>query len=36
MHDVPVYYDPVKKMFYYIKWEETGNSDIPHRIYINL
>lgn len=32
----PVYYDPERKQFYYIIWEETGNSDIPKRVYIKL
>lgn len=32
--DNAVYYDTEKKQFYIIWWEETGNSDIPHRIYI--
>ena len=34
--DNPVYWDDEKKMFYYIKWEYTGNNDIPHRVYIKL
>jgi len=33
---LPVYFDPVKKQFYYIEWEETGNNDIPHRVYIQI
>lgn len=36
MNDCIVYFDPVKNQFYYIEWEETGNNDIPHRIYIKL
>ena len=29
-----IYYDTEKGQFYLIKWEETGNNDIPVRIYI--
>ena len=29
-----VYYDTEKELFYMIRWEDGGNSDIPHRIYI--
>lgn len=29
-----VYWDVERKMFYWIEWEETGNSDIPHKHYI--
>jgi hypothetical protein len=29
-----VYYDTEKNQFYMIKWEDTGNNDIPIRIYI--
>jgi len=30
----PVYFDPERRQLYFIEWDETGNSDIPHRIYI--
>jgi hypothetical protein len=30
----PVYFDPIRKQLYYIVWTETGNSDIPRRVYI--
>jgi hypothetical protein len=29
-----VYYDAEKGEFYIIKWEESYNSDIPHRYYL--
>lgn len=31
----PVYFDPERQQFYYIVWIETGNNDIPQRIYIS-
>lgn len=34
MKDKPVYYDTVKKQMYWIEWEDTGNSEIPHRHYL--
>ena len=33
-NDKPVYWDSEKNMFYWIEWEDTGNSEIPHRHYI--
>ena len=30
-----VYYDTELRRFYIIEWEDGGNSDIPHRHYIN-
>lgn len=36
MKDLQVYYDPIKKQFYYIVWEETGNNDIPTKVYIKV
>jgi|TARA_R110000851_G_scaffold196444_2_gene347357 hypothetical protein len=32
--DNAVYYDTEKGQFYIIKWEDGGNNDIAHRIYI--
>lgn len=32
--DNVVYYDTEKSQFYLIRWEDSGNSDIPIRIYI--
>lgn len=32
--DNQVYFDTEKNLLYMIKWEETGNNDIPHRIYL--
>lgn len=29
-----VYYDTEQRRFYMIKWEDGGNNDIAHRIYI--
>ena len=29
-----VYYDTERQQFYYIKWEDGGNNDIPIRHYI--
>ena len=34
--DNVVYFDTEKGMFYFIEWEEGGNSDIPHRHYIDI
>lgn len=34
MEDKPIYYDDERKQMYWIKWFETGNSDIPTRHYI--
>lgn len=36
VNDKPVYWDEVREQFYWIKWEETGNSDIPYRHYISV
>lgn len=33
--DNVVYYDTELEKFYMIKWEDEGNKDIPHRIYID-
>lgn len=32
--DNVVYYDTERKRFYMINWEDTGNNEIAHRIYI--
>ena len=32
--DNQVYYDTEKGQFYMIQWEDGGNNDIAHRIYI--
>ena len=32
--DNQVYYDTEKCQFYMIKWIDTGNNEIPERIYI--
>jgi len=34
--DNVVYFDTEKWQFYIIKWHDTGNADIPQRIYIEL
>ena len=31
-----VYFDTERFQFYIIKWEDTGNNEIPHRHYIQL
>lgn len=33
--DNQAYYDTERKQFYIIRWEETGNNDIPVRYYID-
>lgn len=33
--DNVVYYDTELEKFYMIKWEDGGNGDIAHRIYID-
>lgn len=32
--DNAVYYDTERQQFYMIRWEDGGNNDIAHRIYI--
>ena len=32
--DNQVYYDTENHRFYMIRWVDTGNNDIPERIYI--
>ncbi len=32
--DNVVYYDTERQQFYFIIWQDGGNSDIPTRIYI--
>lgn len=34
--DNVAYYDTEKEQFYFIKWEDGGNNDIPIRIYIPI
>lgn len=34
--DKQVYWDDELKALYWIEWEWTGNSDIPHKHYINI
>ena len=33
-NDKPVFWEAETRRLYWIKWEETGNNDIPHRQYI--
>ena len=35
-NDKPVYWDDEKRMFYWIEWFDTGNSEIPTRHYISI
>lgn len=30
----PVYFDPIMNKLYYIEWYDTGNNEMPTKIYI--